>query len=118
MSKDKLGKGFPFEEVEFLPPQEVDRLSNATFAHMEATKPEVWFSFLYEQGLHSILTRFLDEGPFGQLSPTSLAMEKEIGKLNPSLSAWGVSQVFQAMQLKTPDELIAKYLDFNPPKSK
>jgi hypothetical protein len=98
----------------WLPPEEAGRLAAAFISQMEETKPELWISFLYEQGLHSVLAKFLDDSPFGELSPTSSAIRKKVGELYPELSARQVGLVFGAIQLQTTDELISKHLDFRP----
>jgi hypothetical protein len=113
MTREKVGSPL----VERLPADEVDRLSNAVIAQMEQSKPEIWFMFLYEQGLNLVLSRFVDTSPFVQ-SPICDAMEREILGLHPDLDIWKVGQISRAMQVKATDDLIAKYLEFRPPRAK
>jgi hypothetical protein len=102
--------------VKDLPSEELKRRANAALAQMEKSRPEVWYFFLYEQGLHSVLGRFLATSPF-QGSPILMAIERELARLNPDLSSWNVSQLRREKQKAITDELISKHLDFNPPHS-
>jgi len=99
--------------VEDLPPQDVLRISGEVIVHMEETRPEVWYLFLYEQGMHCYLGRHLASSPFTH-SPIHLAMEREIAKLHPQLDHWKASQVRRAIQAQAGD-LISKYFKFTPP---
>jgi len=99
--------------VEDLPPQDVLRISAAVIDHMAETRPEIWFLFLYEQGMHSHLARYLASSPFTH-SPILRAMEREIRKLHPKLDNWKTAQIRRAMQAQVGD-LIPKYLKYTPP---
>jgi hypothetical protein len=116
MSDDKTNAPFPLEGVEKLSLDELERRSDAVIAHMEETRPEIWFIFLYETGLVKVLAQFLAESPFKNISPITLAMRREIGRLNPDLPPSASRQIFRAVQQKITVELISKHLEFDPPK--
>jgi hypothetical protein len=108
---DKLGEP---RAVRDLPAAELERRTNDAIAQLEEARPEVWYFFLYEQGLHSVLGRFLATSPF-QGSPILMAIERELARFNPDLSSWNVSQLRREIQKAVTDELISKHLDFSPP---
>lgn len=116
--ENKTANPFPFlKQVEELPREVADQIADAMIAHMEATQPKIWFIFLYEQGMSSVLSQFFAESPFGQVSPADRAIERDIRQLYPDLSVWQASQVEKVIQCKVTDDLISKHFEFNPPKS-
>ena len=113
MKDSKLTEWLARHQVKDLPPQDVLRISAEMIAHMEETRPEVWFMFLYELGMDSHLSRYLASSPFVQ-SEIHMEMQRQIRKRHPKLDHWQAGQIRRAMQGQA-DGLISKYLKFTPP---